>query len=113
MKIDFRKDNIGLWVVCTALGADTPKTNEMQMDEDGSFDVHLICGGVELDFSKVSQRINELFSEAVEKRAGEMYLETYDRRADEISEELAGIAARLREVRRMKFPEIKWGDYYE
>lgn len=111
MKIDFRKANIGLWVVCEALGADTPKTNKMQMDEDGCFDVCLTCGGVELDFSKVCKRIDEIFSNAVEKRAGEMYLEVYDRRADEISEELAEIAARLREIREMKFPNTRWDDH--
>lgn len=40
-----------------------------------------------------------------------MYLEVYDRRADEISEELAEIAARLREIREMKFPKTRWDDH--
>lgn len=110
MKINFGESSIGFWVVCTALGADTQRINEMQTDEDGNFDVRLTCGGVELDFSKVCQRMDDVFSEAVEKRAGEMYLEEYDRRADEISKELSGIAARLREIRSTKFPEIHWGD---
>lgn len=113
MKIDFRKDDIGLWVVCVALEADTPQINKMQMDEDGCFEVRLICGGVELDFSKVCKRIDEIYDQAVEKRAGEMYLDAYDRRADKICEELDGIAARLREIRETKFPKGKWDDYYE
>lgn len=110
MKIDFSKDGMGLWVVCEALGANTPKINNMKMEEDGCFDVHLTCGGVELDFSRVCKRIDEIFDDAVAKRAGEMYLEQFDRRAEEICEEMAEIAARLKEVRRMKFPEIKWDE---
>ena len=110
MIIDFSKDGIGLWVVCEALGANTPKINNMKMEEDGCFDVHLTCGGVELDFSRVCKRIDEIFDDAVAKRAGEMYLEQFDRRAEEICEEMDEIADRLKEVRRMKFPEIKWDE---
>ena len=110
MKIDFRKDRTGLWVVGTALGADTTRINEMRADEDGCFDVWLTCGGIELDFSRVCQRIDEIFDEAVETRAGEMYLEQFDHRAEEICGEMAKIAARLKEIRRMKFPEIKWDE---
>lgn len=110
MKIDLSRDSIAMFVVCHALGTDTPLVNQMKVEEPGVYDIHLTCGGVELDFSKVCKRLDECFDQAVEKRAGEMYLERYDRRADEITEELQKIGERLKEIRSMKFPEITWND---
>ena len=110
MKIDLSHDSVAMWVVCHALGTDTPVVNQMKVEEPGVYDICLTCGGVELDFSKVCKQLDECFEQVVEKRAGEMYLEQYDRRADEITEELQKIGERLKEIRSMKFPEITWYD---
>lgn len=110
MKIDLSRDSVAMFVMCHALGTDTQLVNQMRAEEPGVYDIRLICGGVELDFSNVCKRIDECFEQVVEKRAGEMYLEQYDRRADEIAEELQKIGDRLKEIRSRKFPEITWRD---
>ena len=78
MKLDIKKDEIGLWVVCTAIKDNHFLIDKMEWNEDKTIDVHFTVGGVELDFNNVANRIEEIFDQAVTKKAQELLSAKYD-----------------------------------
>lgn len=69
--------DVGMWVVCTAIGKEHNLIDKMKKNEDGSYPLVFSVGGVELDFDNIAKRINESFSEAVTKKAKELLVEKY------------------------------------
>lgn len=88
-----RKDNIGMWVVCEAIGADRHLIGGMKVNEDGTYPVFFSVGGVELNFDNVAKRIDECFSDAVAKKAQELL----DHRFNGLINEIDDMQERIRE----------------
>lgn len=78
------KEDVRMWIVCTAIGADHDLIDKMQKNEDGSYPVVFTVGGVELNFDNVAKRIEECFDDAVAKKAQELLDEKYDSLIGEI-----------------------------
>lgn len=86
MKINVNKDRVGLWVLCEAIGDQRDLIDMVDFDENGLIEVKLMLGDVELDFSNVAKRIDEIFNQAVTKKAQELLNEKYDSLISSISD---------------------------
>ena len=78
MKIDISKKDVGMWVICEAIGSQHNLIDKIKFDEGHMLDICLTVGGVELDFSNVAKCINEVFNEAVTAKAQELLTNKYD-----------------------------------
>lgn len=67
-----------MWMICTAIGEEHDLIHEMQKNEDGSYPVSFVVGGIELDFSKVAKRVDEHIRELVSERAQSLLSEKYE-----------------------------------
>jgi hypothetical protein len=63
------------WIICTAIGTQHEKIDQMHSAEVGGLDIHLTVNGVELDFERVAQAIDSQFDEAVRKTAERLALQ--------------------------------------
>lgn len=70
--------DVEAWMIRTAIGEEYDLIYEMQKNEDGSYPVSFMVGGIELDFSKVARRVDEEISELVAKRAQALLNEKYE-----------------------------------
>lgn len=86
-------EDIRMWVVCEAIGADRHLIKKMEMNEDGSYPVFFSVGGVELNFDNVVKRIEASFSDAVTKKAQELL----DAKFNDLIDELYDIQSRVKE----------------
>lgn len=84
-----------MWMICTAIGKDYDLIHEMQKNEDGSYQISFVVGGIELDFSKVAKRVDEQINELVSERAKALLNEKYEN----LIGELMGIQERIKEQR--------------
>ncbi len=97
-------EDIRMWIVCTAVGADHDLIDKMKKDEDGNYPVFFSVGGVELNFDNVAKRIEECFNDAVTKKAQELL----DAKYDNLIGELYDIQERIKEQKaRFKY---EWED---
>lgn len=78
------EEDVRMWIVCTAVGADHDLIEKMAKNEDGSYSVFFSVGGVELNFDNVAKRIEECFDDAVAKKAQKLLDEKYDSLIGEI-----------------------------
>lgn len=83
-KPSLSKEDFGTWVVCEAVGKDRDLIKEMKRNADGSYPIFFSVGGVELDFDKVIQRMNDCIHDMVAKKAQELLNEKYDDLISEI-----------------------------
>lgn len=67
-----------MWMICVAIGEEHDLIHEMQKNEDGSYPVSFMVGGIELDFSKVARRVDEQINKLVTKRAKSLLNEKYE-----------------------------------
>lgn len=75
-----------MWVICTALGENRELFYKMKRNEDGSYPVALSVGGVELDFNRFCQRLDEATQELAKEKAKELVDEKYISVLDEIED---------------------------
>ena len=54
-----------MWMICVAIGENHKLIDKMEKNEDGSYPIIFSVGGIELDFSRVSKRVEEQISELV------------------------------------------------
>ena len=80
------EEDVRMWIVCTAIGADRKLIDKMKKNEDGDYSIFFSVGGVELNFDNVAKRIEECFDEAVAKKAQELLDEKYNDLFDEIDD---------------------------
>ena len=111
MKVNIMENRMAMRIICEAVRDNYKLIDQMDHSQNGVHEIKFTVDGVELNFVNFINSIDELWDEAVKKQAGKMYLEKCDSRIEEIECELAEIAERLKEIRRMKFPEINWPDY--
>ena len=76
------KDNLQRWVVCTA--ASPELVERMKKNEDGTYPVVFMVGGVELDWEKVINELSSQFDNLVDKRAQSLLNRKYLNLIDEI-----------------------------
>ena len=60
-KPNFNADDIKTWLICESVDRNVDYRN-IKKNEDGSYQVFFSIGGVELDFNKVANRINEMIA---------------------------------------------------
>lgn len=111
MKVNIMENSMAMRIICEAVHGELKLIDQMDHTQQGVHEIKFTVDGVELNFVNFIDSIEKLWEEAITKAAGKMYLEKCDSRMEEIECELAEIAERLKEIRRMKFPEIKWSDY--
>ena len=110
MKIDFSKNNLAMHIVCMAVDEDSSLVNQFDYTKNGEHDIVFAVDGVELDFSNVIKRIDDLFEQAVKEQAGKMYLEKFNDTSEKINNELQLIREKLEDIRSDAFPDVDW-DY--
>ena len=110
MDIKFNDRSLVMWAICEFIKDDPHLLAQFDYSWGMIHDAKLTIDGVELNFLDFINHIDKIYDDMVQEAAGRMYLEEYDRRSDEIIGELSKIARRLKEIRRVKFPEIDWGD---
>lgn len=78
--VNYKPDrtDMGLWVICSAVGDDHDKVKQMQKNEDGTYPIKFSVGGVELDFNKVIKRLDEDLDKLVERKAQKLIESRYD-----------------------------------
>lgn len=83
-KIKLDKDTVAMWAICEAIGKERHKIKEMEVDKNGYYKVTFSVGGVELDFERVVNRMDEVFCNMVEKKAQDLLVEKYENLIKEI-----------------------------
>lgn len=68
---------MAMWVVCAAIGKENQLIETMEATEDGLKDIKFSVGGVELDFMKVVQRIDEEISKLITLKAQRLLADKY------------------------------------
>lgn len=112
MKIDFNRNRLAMHIVCMAVGENDQLLDRFDYTKNGEHEIVFTVDGVELDFSNVIRRIDEMFEEAVKQEAGRMYLEKFDDNSEKITNELRLIGERLKEIRYDVFPDVDWDSVY-
>ena len=51
-----KRDSMAMWIICESIGRDSALVDKMQKNPDGSYPVKFEVGGVELDFSRFTER---------------------------------------------------------
>lgn len=85
-KIKFEHDTMAMWALCVAIGEEHYKIDEMEVDENGYREVVFNVGGVELDFEKVVNRMDNMFMDIVTEKAKELLSDKYIGLINELSE---------------------------
>lgn len=77
--VDYKlhNSNIGMWLLCEALSEKHDLTEEIKRNSDGSYPVKIEVGGVELDFLKVAQRIENSINNLAKIEAHNILSEKY------------------------------------
>ena len=91
--VNYKPDrtDMGLWVICSAIGDDHDKVKQMQKNEDGTYPIKFSVGGVELDFNKVIKRLDEDLDRLVERKAQKLV----DLRYEDLIGDIRDIQERL------------------
>ena len=101
-----------MWLVCTAIGKNHRLIDEMQKNADGTYPVVFSVGGVELDFHKVAERIQEeidRIESSVNERAMQKAEELIKEKYDNLIGELMDIQERIEHQKEMFF-KYEWED---
>lgn len=94
-----------MWLVTTAIGKNHKLIDEMQKNEDGSYPVIFSVGGVELDFHRVAERIEQevdRIENSINERAMEKAKELLNEKYDGLIEEIMEIQEKI-ETQKEKF----------
>lgn len=73
-----KRGDMEMWMICAAIDKEHDLIHEMQKNEDGSYPVSFMVGGIELDFSKVAKRVDEQISNLVSERTQSLLNEKYE-----------------------------------
>lgn len=85
------RGSMEMWLICVAIGEKHDLIKKMKKNSDGSYPVKFEVGGVELDFLKVAQRIENSVNKMVEEKA-RVFLEC---KYESLIEEITDIQDRL------------------
>lgn len=66
-----------MWLIAVAIGGDATLIDRMKKNADGSYPIKFEVGGVELDFSKIAERIDEGICDMVKEKASKLLDEKY------------------------------------
>ena len=79
-----KRGDMEMWMICVAIGESHKLIDKMTKNDDGSYPVIFSVGGVELDFKRVAQRVDEQIKELVEGKAQNLLEEKYENLIGEI-----------------------------
>lgn len=85
-KFDPKKENMGRHIILESIGANRDLIKQMKKNDDGTYDVTLTVGGVELDFNRFSEVVERQLFDLVEKKAQDLLSQKYSSLIDEISD---------------------------
>lgn len=69
IKFDLMKKSMGHKIILESVGTNHELITQMKRNDDGTYDVTLIVGGVELDFGCFAQCIEEQLVDFIEREA--------------------------------------------
>lgn len=72
------RGSMEMWLICVAIGEKHDLIKKMKKNSDGSYPVKFEVGGVELDFLKVTQRIENSINDLVKSKAQDLLNEKYE-----------------------------------
>lgn len=75
-----------MWMICAAIGSDHDLIDKMKKNDNGGYPVVFSVGGVELDFKRVAQRVDEEIASLVRNKAQSLLDEKYSNLIGEIYE---------------------------
>lgn len=75
-----------MWMICAAIGSNHELIDKMKKNDDRSYPIIFSVGGVELDFKRVAQRIDEEIASLVKNKAQNLLDEKYSNLIGEIYE---------------------------
>ena len=78
------RDSMAMWIICESIGRDSALVDKMQKNPDGSYPVKFEVGGIELDFSKFTDRLEKTLNQMVTEKAQSLLNEKYDSLLGEI-----------------------------
>lgn len=88
-----------MWLVCTAIGKNHKLIDKMQKNEDGTYPVIFSVGGIELDFHRVAERIQEeidRIENSVNERAMQKAQELLNEKYEDLIGEVYDIQERIK-----------------
>lgn len=88
-----------MWLILAAMNHDFELLDKMKVNPDGTYPVKFEVGGVELDFSKVAERIDKEINEMIKEKAEKLLNEKYN----SLIEEIYDIQERLEEQKNNLF----------
>lgn len=68
-KFDIIKKSMGHKIIIESVGSNYELIDKMKKNDDGTYDVTLIVGGVELDFENFAKCVEEQLVDFIEKEA--------------------------------------------
>lgn len=95
-----------MWMICVAIGENHKLIDKMKKNDDGSYPVVFSVGGVELDFKRVAQRVDEQIKEFVEDEAQSLLEDKYGNLIGEIYD----IQERIKDQKGKLF-QYDWENY--
>lgn len=98
-----KRDSMAMWIICESIGRDSALVDKMQKNPDGSYPVKFEVGGVELDFSRFTERLEKTLDQMVAEKAQSLLDEKYDSLLGEVYD----IQKRLGEQKN-KFFQYDW-----
>lgn len=86
IKFDIMREDMGKHIILESIGPNRHLIDKMKHNEDGTYDVTLIVGGVELDFNLFAKVVDEQLATLIEKRAQQILDNKYSDLIDEIDD---------------------------
>lgn len=86
IKFDIMRQDMGKHIILESIGPNHHLIDQMKHNEDGTFDVVLTVGGVELDFNLFAKVVDEQLATLIEKKARQILESKYSDLIDEISD---------------------------
>ena len=86
IKFDIMRQDMGKHIILESIGPNHHLIDKMKHNDDGTFDVTLIVGGVELDFNLFVKAVDEQLATLIEKRAQQILESKYSDLIDEIDD---------------------------
>lgn len=91
MEVNLKHEDLGMWVICSAIGKQSELIDKMEKNNDNDSiitDVKLIVGGVELDFHNVVKSLQENFDIQLDKIKASLGKEAFEKRVSDTVKEI-------------------------
>lgn len=86
IKFDIMREDMGKHIILESIGPNRHLIDKMKHNEDGTYDVTLIMGGVELDFNLFAKVVDDQLATLIEKRAQALLDSKYSDLINEIND---------------------------